>query len=352
MDATLTQAQTILRFLDISDEAEVDYHAWEWWPEATRDRFVQTGLLTPRPSSLVACNYCSGRCCRVPIREPITWQGPYVTARCDDDEVAVLSAQNVRERITVWTPDWRAWLTWMRAALRPVTQPEELLPHRLWKVGRIRASDRSTVQVYFARGLWWGHDQAVREALPDPLPAGDILMTLARPRMPARLPDLAPLQVVTVAERLLPTEDGGWHLTVEDLLAAPAAPRSGQEPRAAPRYHLQFFPDAGRVDINGIAFSPSRLEYRLFQVLADAALSSPETWRSVQYLGKRAYDDAEFDSEDTVRQAVKQRILTLRHGLVEAGCVASLDDAKQVIEVKRSYGYRLNRRLASVVITT
>jgi hypothetical protein len=349
MDATLTQAQTILRFLDIYDEAEVDYHAWEGWPEATRDRFVQTGLLTPRPSSLVACNYCSGRCCRVPIKEPITWQGPYVTARCDDDEVAVLSAQNLRERITVWIPDWRVWLSWIRAALRPVTQPEELLPHRLWKVGRIRASDRSTVQVYFARGLWWGHDQAVREALPDPLPAGDILITLAHPRTPARLPDLAPLQVVTVAERLLPTEDGGWQLTVEDLVAAPAPSRSGRSARVTPKYHLHFDRDAASVTINGTALSPSQIEYRIFHALAQAFTFSPDTYRSEQYLVEHAYETDEEPGD--VKQAVQQRVLALRKQMIDSGGIDP-HDVKELIKAKRGYGYRINQQLATVTFAT
>ncbi|OPZ81978.1 MAG: hypothetical protein BWY76_02852 [bacterium ADurb.Bin429] len=335
MDATLTQAQTILRFLDIDDDAEVDYHAWEWWPEATRDRFVQTGLLTPRPSSLVACNYCSGRCCRVPIKEPISWQGPYVTARCDDDEVAVLTAQNLRERVTVWTPDWRAWLTWMRAALRPVTQPEELLPHRLWKVGRIRASDRPSAQVYFARGLWWGHDHAVQEALPD--------------RTPARLPDLAPLQVVTVAERLLPTEDGGWQLTVEDLVVAPAAPRSGRDARVTLKYHLHFNRDAACVTVNGRVLSPSQIEYRIFHALAQAFALSPDTYRSEQYLVEHAYEADEEPGD--VKQAVQQRVLALRKQMIDAGCIDP-HDAKKVITAKRGYGYRINQHLATVTFAT
>ncbi len=282
------------------------------------------------------------------MTQPITWQGTHVSARCEDDEVPVLLAQNLRERITVWTPDWSQWLALLRRALRPVTQPEEIIPQRLWKVGRVRASDRPTVQVYFARGLWWTHDQSVRQALPNPLPDGDIVITLATPRPPARLPDLSPLQVVTLAERLVIADDGGWEVCVDDLITTGTGATRTSVPRAPARYQLHFDSEAASVVINGTTLSPSRTEYRIFHALAKAFEASSDTYRSDQYLVERAYDVD--DEPGDVKQAVKQRMLALRKKMVEAGCLDP-SDAKRIIQAKSGYGYRINKDLATVTFT-
>jgi len=326
----------------------VDYHTWERWPDDVRTRLERTGLLQPRDSALAACNQCAGKWCRVPIEQPITWQGTHVTARCDDADAPVSTAQIRRERIRVWTPDWMHWVSWLRHALRPVTQAEEIVPRRLWKVGRIRASDQPTVMVYFARGLWWAHDRSAVQYLPNPLHEGDVVMTLAVPRPPARVPDLAPIRVVTLAERLIAEDDERWGLCVDDLVTTGTGTTHTCASRVTPRYHLHFAAEAAGVVINGITLSPSRTEYRIFHALAQAFDLSPDTYRSDQYLVERAYDAD--DEPGDVKQAVKQRILALRKKMIDAGCLDP-PDATRLIQAKGGYGYRLNRHLATVTFT-
>ncbi|OPZ84409.1 MAG: hypothetical protein BWY76_01851 [bacterium ADurb.Bin429] len=339
---------TSLRFLDADAEGLVDYHTWERWPDDVRGRLEQTGLLQPRDSALAACDQCAGKRCRVPIEQPITWQGTHVTARCGDTDAPVSTAQIRRERIRVWTPEWMRWVAWLRQALRPVTQAEELIPQRLWKVGRIRASDQPTVMVYFARGLWWAHEHSALTYLPTSRPDGDIVITLAAPRPPARMPDLAPMRVVTLAERLIAEDDGQWGLYVDDLVITGTGTTHSSALRVAPRYHLHFDAEAASVVINGITLSPSRTEYRIFHTLAQAFGLSPDTYRSDQYLVERAYDAD--DEPGDVKQAVKQRILALRKKMVDAGCLDP-SDATRLIQAKSGYGYRLNRHLATVTFT-
>lgn len=349
MDNTPNAWLTALRFLDADAEGLVDYHTWERWPDDVRGRLERTGLLQPRDSALAACDQCAGKWCRVPIEQPISWQGTHVTARCGDADALVSTAHIRRERIRVWTPDWTRWISWLRHAVGPVTQAEEIVPQRLWKVGRVRASDQPTVTMYFAHGLWWTHDRSAVQYLPSPLHDGDIVMTLAIPRPPARLPDLGPMRVVTLAERLIAEDDGRWGLCMDDLVPSPLVPSHIVASGAVPRYALHFDMNAGSVAINGTLISPSQTAYRIFHALATAFTISPDTYRSERYLVEHAYD--RDDEPGDVKQAVKQRMLTLRKMMVDAGCLDP-DDAKSLIEAKRGYGYRIDKRLATVTLAS
>ena len=132
------------------DEPLLDARRVARWPEAALFEFLRLGLLREAiPATALACAGCPDALLRdvVWIEHPITGERQaYVT--CPDCGPRAIAADELRR----WSIDWLQLVEFVRGGLQVQGASLELIPNRLWQLGKAYWSGRP-VTLFLGRAL-------------------------------------------------------------------------------------------------------------------------------------------------------------------------------------------------------
>lgn len=201
------------------------------WPDAVCDQFLDHGLVREAvPLNSVHCP-CEGRpicdviwCERGGERRPVR-----CCPTCGPTEMSI-------SQVAQWQVSQAGHLAWLATLLSLRGTPESLVPHHLWRVGRLCGTQHSTT-VFFGRALRACSPTAVNERLAQSRSA--VLL------VPRDTPDWAVPHPVIPLDVLITWAGATWSLQPELLALAPApkarkrVPRRKKGPRLAVTQELR-----------------------------------------------------------------------------------------------------------------
>ena len=130
------------------------------WPAGVHERLVGLGLLVrTEDAQRVLCLECHGH-----VEEIIASDGPDESARLFVPCPQVLRARVPPEARWQWQANFDGLVGALALTLGLAGRPTELLPRRLWRLGRTEWQGRRR-DVLFARGLRWEDATGVRSAI-------------------------------------------------------------------------------------------------------------------------------------------------------------------------------------------
>jgi len=141
-------------------EPVVAAHVVAVWPAGVQQWLVDLGLL--REAALadrVLCPECHGH-----VEEVLASDGPGGSTRFMISCPEVLRAEVSPEALRQWLVDYATLVAALAESLGLTGQPAELVPTRLWRLGRTNWQGKSR-DVLLARGLHWDDGAMVRATL-------------------------------------------------------------------------------------------------------------------------------------------------------------------------------------------
>lgn len=346
-DAQRISLHRLLTLLDRCETPLMRLADWQDLSESARATLVDAGLLRHIPVHFpIPCPWC-GQHCPLDPEEPITHDGPTFTGLCPDPDQATFTVAIPRAQAQAWVPEWSVLLQRIRAALPMQMGTAELVPGRLWQLGRIALAGE-TRKLFLVRGLWWSHDRRPWELLAQPSRAhGALVLTLADP--PVELPPFAlPEHVTTIPlTECLILQDGRLTVRLQgmgELHDAPP-PVLAPPPRVVP-YPLRVDTRRRQLILHETAVSFSPKVFDVLLALAHLHLRMPGVWRSFLDIAEQAYGQDEYPT--SFDQVVKDKIKIIRDKS-ELAHLVSTEDKFRFIETGDGE-YRFHPGLVTIQI--
>lgn len=138
----------------------VSAHVAASWPASVHKRLLELGLMVPAAdASRVLCPECGEH-----LEEVLAIDGPEGSTRFVIPCPAVMRADVSPVALKQWTVDHAHLATVLASTLALTGKCAELVPGRLWRLGRTQWNGSSR-DALFARGLHWSDGETVRATL-------------------------------------------------------------------------------------------------------------------------------------------------------------------------------------------
>ncbi len=206
----MTDPLEVLWPLVDAPDSLVSAHVVASWPVGVHQRLVELGMLRPAADAgRVICPECGEH-----IEEVLAIDGPEGCMRFVIPCPAVMRADVPSAALKQWSVDHPRLVTALASTLALTGKCAELVPNRLWRLGRTQWNGRSR-DAFFARGLHWSDGETVRGVL---VRGRKPIVFVALKRPPSEFWRTAP--PVLVLSHIAALGDG--HIEIESLEVASA----------------------------------------------------------------------------------------------------------------------------------